>query len=594
MAPRDSEFEKILDEIDSLREEVRRLAPSSAEKEASREGTPTELRRVSPDILERKLGKLREDVSSMLPRLQLPSPLGDLSTRVATHFFNQRSLGPFSEKVLDELIAETGAGSGALLLFRPPHSEAEVIASRNNEKENMQEEPRVSRTVVSRIAQGHSSVLVQDAIEDDALGQEDSVQQLHLRSVLAIPLRFQDYLAGAIYLENQHKRAKFDVQDRDLLRAIGSLVAIFLNATLRLDKEIEARQRIYNELKGKTYFDGLVGNSVKMIELVQKVEQVGPTDATIFIQGENGTGKELFARAIHQASKRASGPMVVVNCAAIPDNLLESELFGTEKGAFTDAVSKAGSCEEAHGGTLFLDEIGELSIPFQAKLLRFLQERSFRRVGGRKNTEVDVRVVAATNRDIKAMVKTGGFREDLFFRLWVIPIQIPPLRERPEDIPELVEHFSKVFALQNGKEPPEFEPEVLGCMLRHTWPGNIRELEHVVQRIVILNNGEPVTVYDLPDEMRPTPRTVLKIKEHDPFRDLMADVPKDYDALKRRRQEFLDLANAYARRLEQKFVDYALSQTENNISRAAEKFGMHRTLIHKILRAKKEGEDPEE
>ena len=267
--------------------------------------------------------------------------------------------------MLDEVIAEVGAGSGAVLLFQTSETEARVMAARNKRLESIEHDPRVSRTILRQIASGDDSVLVDDARIDELLANEESAQQLNLRSVLAIPLRFKDFLAGAIYLENQGASGAFSEQDLTLLRALGRLIAVFLNASLRLDEEIETRKRLYRELKGKNYFHGLVGSSPRMLEVIEKIEQVGPAQVTVLIEGASGTGKELVARAVHKASDRAGKPLVIVNCAALPEDLLEAELFGTEPGAFTGAVHRMGRCEMAHGGTLFLDEIGELSKKLQ-------------------------------------------------------------------------------------------------------------------------------------------------------------------------------------------------------------------------------------
>jgi transcriptional regulator with GAF, ATPase, and Fis domain len=574
-----SSYEKVLHEIRGLHQRVRDLRPSKP-------GVS-----VSPELLgtlDSALTALEREVVSMWANV-LDSPYVDLATRTAAHFFTERSVRRFSERVLDELIREVGAGSGALLLFRHPGDDAEVVAARNNRNESIEHDPRVSRTIIREIVQGLDSVLVDDAQADALLANEESAQSLRLRSVLAIPLRFKSYLAGAIYLENQHARGVFGEWDRELLLAIGRLIAIFLNATLRLDEEIEARKRLYREIKGKTYFDGLVGSSPRMLEVIERIEQVGPTLATVLIEGESGTGKELVARAIHKASDRASKPLVVVNCAALPEELLEAELFGTEPGAFTGAVSRMGRCEMADGGTLFLDEIGELSRKLQVKFLRFLQEHSFERLGGKKTIEVDVRVVAATNRDLRGLVKEGQFREELYYRLWVYPIELPALRERKEDIAALVDHFGRVFALQIGKNPIVIEPEVYDAFSRFPWPGNIRQLENVVQRLVVENRGRPVSLDDLPEEVSGGRRRILKIAK-DPFRRLMSEVPKDYQELKRRRNELQEVSAIYAQELEDRFVDSILDRSDGNISRAAKDFGMHRTLIHKNLRSRKDRE----
>jgi transcriptional regulator with GAF, ATPase, and Fis domain len=580
---RTSSYQKVLHQLRGLHQQVKDLRPVSARPGVS----------ISADLLgsfESTLSELEQEVITLWASV-LDRPFVDLATRTAAHFFTERSVRRFSERALDELIREVGAGSGALLLFRTPGTDAEVVAARNDRNESIEHDPRVSRTIIREIAQGLDSVLVEDAQVDALLANEESAQQLRLRSVLAIPLRFKTYLAGAIYLENQHARGAFGEWDRELLLAIGRLVAIFLNATLKLDEEIEARKRLYRELKGKTYFDGLVGSSPRMMEVIERIEQVGPTQATVLIEGESGTGKELVARAIHKASDRAEKPMVVVNCAALPEDLLEAELFGTEPGAFTGAVSRTGRCEMADGGTLFLDEIGELSKKLQVKFLRFLQEHSFERLGGKKTIEVDVRVVAATNRDLRELVKKGEFREELYYRLWVYPIELPALRERKEDIAPLADHFARVFSLQMGKDPIVIEPEVYEGLAGYDWPGNIRQLENLVQRLVVENRGRPIALDDLPEEVSGGRRRILKIAK-DPFRRLMAEVPQDYHQLKRRRNELQDVAAVYAQELEDRFVDSILERTDGNISRAAKDFGMHRTLIHKNLRSRKE-RDPE-
>jgi len=234
-------------------------------------------------------------------------------------------------------------------------------------------------------------------------------------------------------------------------------------------------------------FEGLVGKSHPMIEALETVRQVAPSTASVLLLGESGTGKELFARALHAQSPRAGRPFVRVACAALPETLLESELFGHERGAFTGAVyARAGRFEIADGGTLFLDEIGDLTPPVQVKLLRFLEEREFERVGGNRTIRVDVRIVAATNRDLKARVAEGAFREDLYYRLDVVEIHVPTLRDRPGDVPLLAEHFRAVFAAANGKDVRAFSDEAAALLRGCPWPGNVRELENAVERAVVL------------------------------------------------------------------------------------------------------------
>ncbi len=252
----------------------------------------------------------------------------------------------------------------------------------------------------------------------------------------------------------------------------------------------------------------IIGNSWSLRQALKQVEMVAPTDATVLVLGETGTGKELIARAIHDASPRRQRPFIKMNCAAIPSSLLESELFGHERGAFTGAVAqRIGRFELANGGTLFLDEVGEIPLELQPKLLRVLQEREFERIGGTRTLRVDVRVVAASNRDLRGMVGTQRFRDDLYYRLNVFPIAIPPLRERPEDIEALVHHFVHQFARRMNRDIHLIPTETLDALRRHPWPGNVRELENVIQRAVILSTGARLTLP--PISIEPGPQSHL-------------------------------------------------------------------------------------
>lgn len=266
--------------------------------------------------------------------------------------------------------------------------------------------------------------------------------------------------------------------------------------------EVEVKQ-LHERLDEKFSFAGIVGNSPKLQAVIDRVRLVAPSRATILIEGQSGTGKELIAQAIHQVSPRSRGPFVAVHCAALSESLLESEIFGHERGAFTGAIERrVGRFESAEGGTLFLDEIGEISASTQVKLLRFLETRTIERVGGSKSLELDVRLVAATNRNLDQMVAEGKFREDLFFRLNVVRIPMPALRERPEDIPLLLAHFIKGFAEENGLPPIAIEPGALQTLQRYAWPGNIRELRNFCENIVVLHRGGRLSEFDLEPKFR--------------------------------------------------------------------------------------------
>jgi len=269
--------------------------------------------------------------------------------------------------------------------------------------------------------------------------------------------------------------------------------------------EVEVQQ-LHERLDEKFKIEGIIGTSAKLKAVIDKMRLVAPSRATILIEGESGTGKELIAQAIHQSSTRSRAPFVAVHCAALSENLLESELFGHERGSFTGAVERRiGRFESASGGTLFLDEIGEISQSTQVKMLRFLETKSIERVGGSKSLELDVRLVAATNRNLEQQVKEGKFREDLFFRLNVVRLTMPPLRERPEDIPLLLAHFIKVFSDENAVPPLTVEAGALRTLQHYPWPGNIRELRNFCENAVVLRRGGSLTEYDLEPKFRGTP-----------------------------------------------------------------------------------------
>jgi len=277
---------------------------------------------------------------------------------------------------------------------------------------------------------------------------------------------------------------------------------VVIEKALKFRNLEEENIRLKKELQQTYGYDNLVGTSNAIKNIYDLIEKVADTDGTVLISGASGTGKELIARAIHYNSSRCDRPLVVINCGAIPEELLESELFGHEKGAFTGAYkSRIGRFEMANGGTIFLDEIGEMSPALQVKLLRVLQEKKFERVGGTKTIHVDVRIIAATNKNLTTAINKGKFREDLYYRLNVIPMKVPPLKQRKSDIPLLIDHFLKKFQKGAKKKITGFSPEVMDAMLKYDWPGNVRELENVIKRLTILCDDEIVTVDDLPEHI---------------------------------------------------------------------------------------------
>jgi two-component system, NtrC family, response regulator AtoC len=320
---------------------------------------------------------------------------------------------------------------------------------------------------------------------------------------------------------------------------------------------------LHRQLDSKFGLESIIGNSPAMQEVFEIVQQVASSRATVLLQGESGTGKELIAKAIHQLSPRAKQPRVSVHCAALAPTLLESELFGHEKGAFTGAHERrVGRIEQAQGGTLFLDEIGEIDPSIQIKLLRFLGERTFERVGSNKTLTADVRLVVATNKNLEEMVKAGTFRDDLFFRLNVVKIQLPPLRGRAGDIPLLAQSFLREFAKENGKAISEFTADALELLLNYSWPGNVRELRSAIERAVVLCRGEKITARDLPDSVRAGPA----VSGSDP-------------------QPMLERDGLTVTEAEKQLIIRALKETKGNRTLAAKKIGMSRRTLHRKLHA---------
>jgi two-component system, NtrC family, nitrogen regulation response regulator NtrX len=307
----------------------------------------------------------------------------------------------------------------------------------------------------------------------------------------------------------------------------------------------------------------IVGKSALIEELRGQIAVAAPTNGRVLIHGENGAGKELVARAIHTQSTRRDAPFVEVNCAAIPEELIESELFGHERGAFTGAVARhRGKFETANGGTIFLDEIGDMSLKTQAKVLRVLEEQAFERVGGKDTIQVDVRVLAASNQDLKEQIAQGRFREDLYYRLAVIPIEVPPLRRRKEDIPALVEYFIALFSAQNGKRPKVVSVEALAYFLSYDWPGNVRELRNMVERLVIMTPRDVIGPEDLPPPLRPKEPAAA------------AEEVQREKTLKEARDSF-----------ERAYILAELRGHEGNVTRTAEKLGIERSHLYRKLKS---------
>jgi two-component system, NtrC family, response regulator HydG len=329
-------------------------------------------------------------------------------------------------------------------------------------------------------------------------------------------------------------------------------------------------------------FADIVGNSPAMAEVYRLTRLAAPTNASVLLIGETGTGKEVIARAVHKLSRRSDGPYIRVNCGALHENLLESELFGHVKGAFTGAIdNKTGRFEAAHGGTIFLDEISSMSAKLQVKLLRVLQEREYERVGDSRTNKVDVRVIAATNQALEEEIEAGNFREDLYYRLNVVPIPLPPLRERREDIPALAQYFLKRYADLNRREVPELTPAVLTALLAHDWPGNVRELENTIERLIVLSNGKAVPAEVLSRFGRPR----YSLRGSRPKTD---DVPGLIQLLVRAGMlaslpPGQKLYHFLVGGLERALIEGVMQQCEGVRVKAADRLGINRNTLHKKL-----------
>ena len=413
----------------------------------------------------------------------------------------------------------------------------------------------VSRTIVRRVAEGGVAVLSNEIRERADLMQAPSLASSHVRSLLAVPLQVYDRVTGVLYLATSSAAARFDEDHLQLLTAIAGMAAVAMENARHVEMLSEENRRLQSEINLQHC---MVGESPKMREVLQFTAKAAPTESTVLLRGESGTGKELVARAIHQNSLRRDKPFVAINCAALTESLLESELFGYEKGAFTNALAqKKGKLETADGGTVFLDEVGELALTLQAKLLRVLQEREFDRVGGTRPVQVNVRVIAATNRSLEEAIKAGSFRNDLYFRLNVISFTLPPLRERRQDIPLLASFFIDKHSRQARRRVSGLSPQARAILIGYDWPGNIRELENAIERAIVLGSSEMLLAEDLPENLLE--------------RNLPADAKPTL---------FHDVVNQTKRQV----ILKAFEGSAGNYTETAKLLGLHPNYLHRLIR----------
>ena len=435
------------------------------------------------------------------------------------------------DKILDAAIELAGAERGFLIQKGPAPSGGnggaadrqhptrwEVVAARNIDQENVRKALRkVSHSITTQVLESGEAFRSDDAVNDEALEPRASVTDLKLRSVLCIPMRVREEVTGCLYVDNRFARGQFDEASQDLLEAFADQASLALERVRLVDENERVRRSLElanAELKTavreqaraldslseglapstaelRFRYPTLIGRGRAMSAMLAVLDRITDGDFPVLLLGESGTGKELVARSLHLNGPRRDHPFIGVNCGAIAEGLLESELFGAVKGAYTGAVKdRHGLVEAAQEGVLFLDEIGEMSLALQAKLLRVLQEKRVRRVGGNEEIPVDVRVISATNRELDQEVGKGRFREDLYYRLKVVQVEVPPLRERREDLPLLVEHFLDTLVQESttGRERPEITRECMEQLLAHDWPGNVRELQNEITRMYALGD----------------------------------------------------------------------------------------------------------
>jgi Nif-specific regulatory protein len=418
--------------------------------------------------------------------------------------------------VLERLRAERG-----MIVFRDELTgDLDVVAARNLGQNADAEGRRLSESVVRRVIERREPVIAVDALADQRFSGADSIVASHILSILCVPLAIRERLVGAIYVDHRRSRHIFGEKDLNFLLAFADQAAMAID-NARLYGEIEAareklraeNEQLRQEILSSRHLGGLIGRSRAISELKATLERVAQSTSTVLIRGESGTGKGLVARLLHSVSARRDGPFIQFNAAALPETLVESELFGHERGAFTGATGlKPGRFELANGGTIFIDEIGKVSRSVQAKLLRVVEEKEFERVGGTKTLRSDTRVISATNLNLEEAITRGEFREDLYYRLNIIPIVLPPLRERREDIPYLVQHFLQKIGRDLGQPARQVEPAVLDLFLRHRWAGNVRELEATIHRALVLSHGDSLGPADFawisPSDAAPPARAV--------------------------------------------------------------------------------------
>ena len=465
-----------------------------------------------------------------------------------------RDLGSLQSQLLELIFEVAPASRGAILLTDGGGQDFSSFYARSRQP-GAEQPVKVSRTIARQVLKENVALLGVDVPGSEKLRELESLAASEVRSLLCVPMTVYQRVVGCIYLDSTSPGNRFNEDHLQLVAAVAGISAVALDNARRLEWLEQENQRLITEVSQE---QSLIGESARMKQIYQFLAKVAPADATVLIEGESGTGKELAARALHRNSPRSSKPFMAINCAAIPESLLESEMFGHERGAFTGAVGlKKGKLEAADGGVVFLDEIGEMAPALQVKLLRVLQEREFERVGGTHPIKVDIRLLAATNRDLSEAVHQGHFRQDLYYRLAVMKMTMPSLRERKEDVPLLTRHFVQKYSRRCKVKVKPVSREAMAALVNHDWPGNVRELENAIERALVLGSSDTILPEDLPESLL----------EHAP--------PEEGTEGK---------YHASVKELKKQLIVNAVEQTRGNYVEAAAILGVHPNYLHRLIR----------
>src|ERR1043165_7368744 len=481
----------------------------------------------------------------------------DLSAlmKISATINSVRGLDALQRRILELIFEVVPAERGAILLTDGDNFNEFSSIFGLDRREGPNRAVHVSRTITQRVLTEGISFLSNEVQQSDNLTTAESLISSKIQALLCVPLMLFDKPLGVIFLYSSDPLARFDKDQLQLVTAIAGIAAVALENARHIEWLESENQRLQDDIQIE---HNMIGESQRMREVYQFLARVAPTTSTVLITGESGTGKELIARAIHLNSPRKNKSFVAVNCAALTETLLESELFGHEKGAFTGAIAqKKGKLEIADGGTLFLDEVGEMPLQLQTKLLRVLQEREFERVGGTRTLKLDIRVIAATTKNLEEAIKAGTFRQDLYFRLNVVSVKLPALRERREDIPLLARHFTARYSEKCKRRVTGLAPEALACLNNYDWPGNVRELENAIERAIVLGSTERIQPDDLPEFL------IERMPSTNP------SAGKYYDLVKEANGEI---------------ILKALNNTRGNYTEAARLLGVHPNNLHRLIR----------